>query len=213
MADGQTTKEIYLRDILNNTPYQPEYIQLPEVKLQPEDEYLEKIETTKEETMATGPASPFKLESFSGLQCENAVSWLKRFQAWARLSGWTEEQAIEAFRLSLTGPAEVWYEALPETEPPKDEPTPSRHDLEAAYAAFQDKYTSTGSWLKENQLLRRKQGKTESVEAYAAAMRQLMAQLNKSPRDMLSLFVNGLRDKRRRRLAMVWGDRSRDSAR
>ena len=135
----------------------------------------------------------FKIEPFSGLNFENAENWLKRFQALARLQGWTEAQQLEAFRLCLTGPAEVWYEALPTTEPDGDE-KPHRKDLTAAFAAFQEKWVNTSSWLKESQLHQRRQGPTETVEVYAATMRQKMAQLKKSESEMLALFVHGLRE-------------------
>ena len=62
-----------------------------------------------------------------------------------------------AFRLSLTGPPEVWYDALPNNDP-EDKAVPSKHDLQAIYQAFKDKYINTSSSLKETQLSRRKQG-------------------------------------------------------
>ena len=86
-----------------------------------------------------------------------------------RLQKWENDQAKEAFRLSLTGPAEVWFEALPERKT-ADATTHHRESLEGAYEAFRAKYVNTSTWLRENQLHRRQQGPTESVEAYAAAM-------------------------------------------
>ena len=70
----------------------------------------------------------------------------------------------------------------------------SKHDLPAIYQALKDKYINTSSWLKETQLSRRKQGPSETVEAYATALRQQMAQLKKKPWETLTQFVLGLRD-------------------
>ena len=213
-----------LRDIINNRQAQPEFVPLPEVPIDESSVSYRGLRDSDEEeedgdnkditgqftddsnpfvsaahlnntpiVMAEGLKAQFKIEAFSGLQFENAENWLNRFQALAKLNDWKEEQTIVAFRLSLTGPAEVWYDAL-QNHDPEDKAVPSKHDLQAIYQAFKDKYINTSSWLKETQLSRRKQGRGETVEAYAAALRQQMAQLKKTPREMLTQFVLGLRD-------------------
>lgn len=50
----------------------------------------------------------FKVEAFSRLNFEK-----QRFQALTRLHEWDDKKKIEAFRLALTGLAELWFEALP----------------------------------------------------------------------------------------------------
>ena len=111
-----------------------------------------------------------------------------------RLQKWEKDQGKEAFRLSLTESAEVWFEALLEKERADATTTTCGENLEGAYEAFRARYVNTSTWLLENQLHRRQQGPTESVEAYAATMRQRMAQLGKSQTEMLALFVNSLRE-------------------
>ena len=76
--------------------------------------------------------------------------------------------------------------------PAANDRRPSQHNLAALYEALTEKYIQVNTWLRENRLYQQKQGTKESVQTYAAAMRQQMAQLRKSPDETLALFMNGL---------------------
>ena len=113
-------KTTILRNVVNCGEYQAQYLQT----LPPEEEDKEEIQfkqtsDTEDSTMpgAESVSSAFNIKPFSGLNFENPDSWLYRFQSLVKLNDWNVEQTMDVFRLSLTGPAEVWFDALPTSKP------------------------------------------------------------------------------------------------
>ena len=54
-------------------------------------------------------AAPVRLnikpETFYGLQSEDATRWMAKFERYARLQAWTDQQEVEAVGMFLHGPA------------------------------------------------------------------------------------------------------------
>ena len=124
--------------------------------------------------------------TYSGYSAEDGRSWLEKYEAKGQIHGWNDQRKAQGFRLGLTGPAEVWYQELPQA---------TKGDYTALRQAFRDKFiTQQNRWVLEGILQRRKQGSNETVEAYSADMRRYFFQLEKGPVERLTLYVNGLRD-------------------
>ena len=57
-------------------------------------------------------SSGLKVSPFSGLQKEDATLWLGKFTTLCHFHKWNNDKSINAFRLLLTGPAELWFQTL-----------------------------------------------------------------------------------------------------
>lgn len=129
-------------------------------------------------------ASPFLPDKFKGLSSENETLWISRFDNYTKLCNHTEQMKCYVFRSLMTEQAESWFEELPEE---------TKQDYDLIKQAFIDHFSNTQlSWVKERDFITRLQKPDESVESYLADLRQKGSRLRKTPKEMLTVFLNGL---------------------
>ena len=139
----------------------------------------DKIDSSGGHTQNTGLRPPM----FSGLQKENANQWLGKFNTFCTFSNWKNEKCRDAFRLLLTGPAELWFGSLTVAE---------RGKWETVQTKFIERFTAQNTWVLEQELADRKQQRSEPVEDYIVDIQRRCQQLCKSTTEQLSIFVRNL---------------------
>ena len=128
----------------------------------------------------------FQLHSFNGLPNEDINEWLSRFEALAKFHSWSNAKKLNALPLSLGGPAKAWF----------DTQCPER---KADFTVLTDGLkTRLGSqsleFLFRQELYARKQGPTEPLSLYTEDIIKKSQRLALSDKDLLNVFINGLRD-------------------
>ena len=126
------------------------------------------------------------LERFSGAIDQNARDHLYDFETVCDVYRVKEALRAELFPITLVDDASFWFRALPRQ---------TKLDADLLTAAFLDKFDHVKSdWALRQDLLARKQGPKESVQAYAAVIRRHCYRLKQTDAYMLERFVFGLRE-------------------
>ena len=103
---------------------------------------------------------------------------------YAKFHRWSDEEYRQAFPLSLTGTAEIWYSTLDK----------SFTSFEQLAKLFQDRFLSpTSNWVLRQQLGQRKQASNESLNEYSADIRRRCQRLGIPIGEQLHYFIQGLR--------------------
>ena len=127
----------------------------------------------------------FKIEPFGGNPREDVRRWLDRFELLRTANAWPEERARAALALNLVGAAESWLHA--QAPDVIDTVEHLAAALRAAFAPVDE------SLALRDQLMSRRQGSTESVEAYAASVLELCRRLDiqMPARDKCAFLLHG----------------------
>ena len=135
----------------------------------------------------TGPANT-RPDAFGGNRTEDVRRWLDRFQLHREANGWNDARARSMMAVSLTGPAENWFHAQADDQVDTVEHLTA--SLRAAFAPVDD------SLALRDQLMSRRQGHSESVEAYGADILELCRHLdrNMAGREKCAYILHGLRE-------------------
>ena len=135
----------------------------------------------------TGPANT-RPDAFGGNRTEDVRRWLDRFQLHREANGWNDARARSMMAVSLTGPAENWFHAQADDQ--VDTIEHITESLRTAFAPVDD------SLALRDQLMSRRQGQTESVEAYGADILELCRHLdrNMAGREKCAYLLHGLRE-------------------
>lgn len=122
-------------------------------------------------------------EAFSGEA--DVELWLKRFEKYALLQGWTAEQKCALLPLLFREQTQIWFDGLTEIE---------KNNYETLTAALLQRYKPHKSlkWVLLKQFQENKQKPTESVEDYFQSMKQKGQRLGKSTQDIMETIVAGL---------------------
>ena len=128
----------------------------------------------------------FQLHSFNGLPNEDINEWLSRFEALAKFHSWSNAKKLNALPLSLGGPAKAWFDTqCPET----------KADFTVLTDGLKTRFGSQSlEFLFRQELYARKQGPTEPLSLYTEDIIKKSQRLALSDKDLLNVFINGLRD-------------------
>ncbi|XP_070537514.1 uncharacterized protein [Ptychodera flava] len=122
---------------------------------------------------------------FRGREDENARRWWQRYKDYVIFKNWPTEKQLRGISLYLTGEAERWYHGQPDD---------AKNDMEALGTAFLDRFGKCGPiWLYDQMLFKLKQQPTQTVEQYATMLKEKGEKAQKTDREILSFFINGLR--------------------
>ena len=115
----------------------------------------------------------------------DALSFIEQYQLYAKFFGWTDQQAFNAFPLSLTGNAQIWYSTIDKSQ---------IANLSDLLDLFRDRFlNSSQHWILRQELLKRRQAPQESVSDFAADIRKRAQRLKIPEQEQLHYFVQGLR--------------------
>ena len=131
-------------------------------------------------------SSLFQLHSFNGLPQEDINEWLSRFEALATFHSWSNAKQLNALPLSLGGPAKAWFDTqCPET----------KADFTVVTDGVKTRFGSQSlEFLLRQELYAQKQGATEPLSLYTKDSIKTSQHLAHSDKDLLNVFINGLRD-------------------
>jgi len=137
-------------------------------------------------------ASKLSISKFHGLPQEDGCQFLTEFQSYAilnQLDGqFSDSRKVAAFHLLLAGPALVWFSALGARE---------KDTWAHVKSEFSDKYCMVGqdnpALIADAEMFSKiKLAPGQSMDEYHALIVQKGRKLQKSPRDILVKFVDGL---------------------
>ena len=135
-----------------------------------------------------GPPGATKAPIFKGDR-DDALVFLEQYALYGKFYNWTDEESFDAFPLSLTGSALIWYSTIDKTQ---------FTNLEGLIKTFRERFLSTtDNWLLRNELAKRKQGANESLSDYAVDIRKRCQRLLIPPVEQLHVFVQGLKEELR----------------
>ena len=118
--------------------------------------------------MKLSPLPGFNAECQADHEGEEYERWLRKLNKHAELQRWSQRDKLLQFELLLTGKAERIYEVLPEE---------SKKDYATATKALGERLKPAGrKALSSAQLLRRKQGTGETIDAFVQAFESLFEQ-------------------------------------
>ena len=133
-------------------------------------------------------AAPVRLnikpETFHGLQSEDATRWMAKFERYARLQAWTDQQEVEAVGMFLHGPAELWY--LENHLDFHQDPGRLRRRFLQRFGVDANREAADES------LLARRQNREETIDSYAYDILSRCHKLGKAPRETIAAFIRGL---------------------
>jgi len=141
----------------------------------------------KSDTEMTSVTSLVKPVPFSGEKGSNPQTFLKRFECYISIAGLTDkgQQIRDSFRLLLTGPAELWADAL---DPSKCDTWPKFRD------AFTEKYMpEVRNFSDVHQLYSRRQGVAEDSKAFVQDVTRQGMMLGASAAEITQLVIAGLK--------------------
>ena len=100
-----------------------------------------------------------KFEQFSPITTCDAGLWLRNFNRFCKMKGWTEEQITSAFPLFLTDNATLWYDAAPEE---------TQKNLNNIKKSLLDRFVqnSISNWKENDMFFNKKQTEEQSVEDF-----------------------------------------------
>ena len=131
-----------------------------------------------------GPQGISRAPTFSG-ENDDAGNFLDKFELYGKFHKWNNDEMLQAFPLSLSGTAEIWYSTL-------DKATFTSYAQLAKL--FRDRFLSPASnWVLRQQLGQRKQSSSESLNEYSADIRRRCQRLGIPISEQLHYFIQGLR--------------------
>lgn len=140
-----------------------------------------------EDSQSNLPSSSIKLPIFHGHANEDPAAFLEKFDFYAKFSNWDEKKVVLAFPLCLMGPSLQWFMSLAN----KDQIIKGKDDL---YKLFHNRFLSkSDNFLLRQTLNKRKQSPTETVESYAADIRNKCRRLAINDDEALHKFIEGLK--------------------
>ncbi len=123
-------------------------------------------------------------EYFYGYSTEDPRQFADKFETYVHLQNIPADRQLDAVRMLLKGPAEVWWSSVPAAD---------KANWAAFRVAFLNAYAGDNAqWMLEQQLDDRKQGKNESVELYINDVLKLAKRLNKDDNHIRQVLVRGL---------------------
>lgn len=152
------------------------------------DEILIKLSELLANSMATqrkqGLPGLSKAPNFSG-EGDDANSFLEKYMMYGNFHSWSNVEMMQAFPLSLSGTAEIWFTTLDKS---------NLISFETIVNLFKERFLSpTYNWVLRQQLCQRKQGSTESVDAYSIDIRKRCQRVGIPIDEQLHYFIQGLR--------------------
>ena len=121
---------------------------------------------------------------FYGYSTEDPRQFADKFEIYVHLQNIPADRQLDAVRMLLKGPAEVWWSSLADAD---------KANWAAFRVAFLNAFAGDGEqWMLEQQLEDRKQGKDELVEFYINDVIKLAKRLNKDDNDIRQVLIRGL---------------------
>lgn len=136
-----------------------------------------------------GETFSFKFTSapapFRGNPTEDIVGWLQKLDNYGDLNSLNHVKKGQLLSYLLEDAARTWF---------FDQPEVDRKTYDQQRALLLDRYSSDAiDYIRENTLLERKQGPTESVASYAKDFHRLSSLIGRDYEDRKNLFIRGLR--------------------
>ena len=149
---------------------------------------LQALEQAQPGGQAPAGPSVTRPDFFSGTRNEDVRRWLDKFQLHREANGWNDARARSMMAVCLTGPAENWFHAQAEDQVDTIEHLTAA--LRAGFAPVDD------SLALRDRLMSRRQGTSESVEAYGAEILELCRHLDRNMpgREKCAYLLHGLRE-------------------
>lgn len=117
-------------------------------------------------------------------ESDDASNFLEKFQLYAKFNKWSNEELLQTFPLLLSGTAEIWYTTLDKT---------LLTSFDQLAKLFCDRFLfQTANWVLRQGLGQKKQGSTESLNAYSANIRRRCQRLAIPIGEQLHYFILGL---------------------
>jgi hypothetical protein len=137
-------------------------------------------------TMTTKGIKP-QLEPFKGEAEADAEIWINRFEQYAKVCKWENEEPMQWFPFFLQEAARSWYHALP-----TETTTGTWKELKVA---FQKRFQPHGAikWARLDEFQMRKQGPNESVDIFVEDISRMGRQLERTKDQIKESVIRGLR--------------------
>ena len=122
---------------------------------------------------------------YSGGSEEDFDSFIARFENFAALKDFNAAKIILAFNACIQGHARIFLDTIP---------SENKDTLTKIQVLLKDNFEGPSwIWAKESELLIRTQQQSETLDNYVADIMLRCRQLKKSDKEMLSVFLRGLK--------------------
>jgi hypothetical protein len=138
-------------------------------------------------TMTTSKGIKPQLEAFKGNIGEDAEIWVTRFEQYAKVCKWENQEPVQWFPFFLQEAARSWYHALPIDT--------AGGTWEILKTAFKKRFQPHGAikWARLDEFQMRKQGPEESVDVFVEDISRMGRQLDRSADQIKESVIRGLR--------------------
>ena len=131
--------------------------------------------------------------NFRAFSDENSdpSAWWRDFENCAEFKKYSEEKQLSALKVLLKGSAGVWLDRTLTNDIPDTDSCAEK--LKKIKKAFIDKFEKNNTWLDEHLIHFMSQRPHEPVQKYYSRLMTKVARLDKTPQEILVIFVKGLR--------------------
>ena len=131
--------------------------------------------------------------NFRAFSDENSdpSAWWRDFESCAEFKKYSEEKQLSALKVLLKGSAGVWLDRTLTNDIPDTDSCAEK--LKKIKKAFIDKFEKNNTWLDEHLIHFMSQRPHEPIQKYYSRLMTKVARLDKTPQEILVIFVKGLR--------------------